>query len=87
MKLTRKLAGYKTLITSGLVSCAGVVATIPDQLQQLGIDWKIQLPQALPIQKVGLIVLGLGILFGLLRLMTFTPPFKSTNDPNQLPSR
>jgi hypothetical protein len=72
-----KLAGFKTLITSGLVSIAGTIAAVPEQLQQLGIDWKSILPQAIPIQRVGLLVLGLGLVFGLLRLVTRTPPFQN----------
>ena len=77
MKLTRKLAGYKTFIASGLVSFAGTIAAIPDQLQQLGIDWKTTLPQAIPIKNVGLLLIGLGVLFALLRMVTRTPPLQA----------
>lgn len=85
MKLTARLSGYKTLVVSSLVTTGGVVAAIPDQLQQLGIRWIDLMPQVVPTKIVGHVLIGLGLIFSVLRLVTRTPPFQTTPQYPQVP--
>jgi hypothetical protein len=74
MTITNRLKGYRTFIAAAFTSIGGTLAALPDQLNQLGVDWKVQIPTFIPIRWAGLVLLVSGLVFGLLRIITTTPP-------------
>ena len=83
--MIKAIKGFKTFIASACVSLAGTIAALPTQLQQLGLDWKSVIPQVVSVKLVGFVLLGLGLLFGLLRYVTDTPPFQTYPTAAPLP--
>ena len=71
--LRQRLKGWKTMMTAALYGAAGVALelhdSIADGLNASGVDWK----QAIDPKYVPWILIGTGVLFGLLRVITRGP--------------
>jgi hypothetical protein len=71
--LKLRLKGWKTVAAAALYGGAGVVLelhdTVADMLNTSGVDWK----QAVDPKYVSWLLIGTGIMFGLLRILTRGP--------------
>jgi hypothetical protein len=71
--LKLRLKGYRTMLAAALYGLAGVALelhdTVTDALNSSGVDWK----SAVDPRYVPWILIGTGIVFGLLRIVTRGP--------------
>jgi hypothetical protein len=71
-KLKTALKGYRTMISSAVITVAGAISAVPDMLQASGISWQSTLSQEVHNHS-SIIIMGVAIFFGFMRWITTTP--------------
>ena len=71
-KILAKLKGYRTMISSGLITIASAVSAIPDLLQSSGISWHSALSAEIK-DHAQAIICGVAVFFGFMRWITTSP--------------
>jgi sulfite exporter TauE/SafE len=71
-KISAKLRGYRTMISSALITLASGISAIPDLLQSSGISWQTALSQEIK-DHAQAIIMAVAIFFGFMRWITTTP--------------
>ena len=71
-KIPAKLKGYRTMISSGLITAASAISALPDLLQSSGISWRDTLSSEIH-DHAQLIIMIVAVFFGFMRWITTTP--------------
>jgi hypothetical protein len=71
-KISAKLKGYRTMISSGLITLASGVSAIPDLLQSSGISWQATVSAEIK-EHAQAIIVAVAVFFGFMRWITTTP--------------
>ena len=71
-KITAKLKGYRTMISSGLITVAGAISALPDILQTSGVSWQNVLSEEVK-SHASLIIMCISLFFGFMRIISTTP--------------